>query len=278
MRELKNEEFIKIIKLLNEEQVYHTFAYAVVEGMQPGRIYADNNINPTCCLVTCRGGKYLVAGDTSNIMFNEFLSDFLHNRENHSTYFDIYSSSREWIIKLDEILSDNAVKLSRQLFQWDCSNLSSVTKWSNMMIKEFELKKMDATLFNKYVEEMDSSYNQLWESSDNFISNGFGFCILKNEEFVSVCNTYYVKQGFADIDIVTKNEFRKQGFALITCSAFIEYCVKNDIKPIWDCDAGNENSESLAIKLGFKCIENYQMHWWHENKNVLDNYLKKFKY
>lgn len=101
---------------------------------------------------------------------------------------------------------------------------------------------------------------------------------LKNEEFVSVCNTYYAKQDFADINIVTKNEFRKQGFALITCSAFIEYCVKNDIKPIWDCDAGNENSKDLAIKLGFKCIENYQMHWWHENKSVLDNYLKKFKY
>ncbi|MBU3127863.1 GNAT family N-acetyltransferase [Clostridium tagluense] len=137
---------------------------------------------------------------------------------------------------------------------------------------------MDAILFEKYVKEMDSSYKELWESGSNFISNGFGFCILKDGEFVSVCNTYYVKQGSAEIDITTSDKFRKQGFALITCLAFIEHCVKNNIKPIWDCDEGNENSKSLAIKLGFNSIENYQMHWWHENKKNIDGYLKKFNY
>lgn len=276
MKELKNNEFSNIIKLLNEEKVHCTFAYAVVEGRQPGKIYADNRINPTCCLVTCRGGKYLVAGDTSNIIFNEFLSNYLYNRENHSNYFDIYSSSCEWVIKLDEILGDNAVKLNRQLFQWDYSNLSSISKWSGIMPEGFELKRMDATLFEKYSKEMDWSYYDLWGTTDNFVSNGFGFCILKDNEFVSVCNTYYVKQGFAEIDIVTKDEFRRQGYALITCSEFIKYCVKNDIKPLWDCDAGNKNSKNLALKIGFKCVENYQMHWWHENKNVVANYLKKF--
>jgi RimJ/RimL family protein N-acetyltransferase len=278
MRELKNSEFSSIIQLLNQEKVHCTFAYAVAEGKQPGRIYVDNHTEPKSCLVTCTSGKYLVAGETNNNSFNEFISSFLYNKENHSSYFDIYSSSHDWIIKLDEILGDSAAKLSRQLFEYDYSNLSSLLVSSEMLPEGFELKEMDAALFEKYAREMDPSYNDLWENPNNFASNGFGFCVLKDNEFVSVCNTYYVRQGFAEIDVVTKDKFRGQGFALAACSKFIKYCVENSIKPLWDCDDGNEGSKKLADKLGFKSVETYQMHWWHENKTFVENYLKKFKY
>lgn len=89
MEELKKGEFNNVIQLLNQEKVHCTFAYAVTEGRQPGRIYVDNLLQPKSCLITCRSGKYLVAGDTNNTTFNEFLSDYLYNRENHSNYFDL---------------------------------------------------------------------------------------------------------------------------------------------------------------------------------------------
>ncbi len=54
--------------------------------------------------------------------------------------------------------------------------------------------------------------------------------------------------------------------------------MENNIKPLWDCDAGNEASNSLAVKLGFEIKETYQMHWWHENKKFVDSYLKNFNY
>jgi len=54
--------------------------------------------------------------------------------------------------------------------------------------------------------------------------------------------------------------------------------MENNIKPLWDCDAGNEASNSLAVKLGFEIKETYQMHWWHENKKFVDLYLKNFNY
>ncbi len=276
MRELNKDEFTNVSKLLHDEKVHHTFAYSVVEGIQPGRIYVDNNINPTCCLIVCISGKYLVAGDTKSIMYERFISDYLLKHNNHNHYYDLYNSSNEWIVKIDEILQENAVKLKRNFYQWDNSYLSSVTSWSKMLPESYELEEMDEHLFKRYVKEMDSSYSQLWESASNFVQNGFGLCILKDGEFVCICNTYYVKRGFAEIDIVTKKEYRNQGFATIACSAFINFCVKNDIAPLWDCDVGNDNSKKLAEKLGFKCTDDYQMHWWHEDKNVIRNYLKKF--
>jgi hypothetical protein len=61
--------------------------------------------------------------------------------------------------------------LGRQLFNWDFSYLSSISKWSEMLSEEFQLKKMDSILFEKYVKEMDSSCYDLWEITDNFLSN-----------------------------------------------------------------------------------------------------------
>lgn len=276
MRELKKNEFDIVEQLFHDANVHHIFAFSVVEGKQPGRIFIDNNINPTCCLIVSNSGKYLVAGDAKNIIFNGFLLEYLSKHDNHNHYYDLYNSSNEWIEKIDEILSDNAVRLNRNLYQWDKSKLSSIINWSIRLPESYELRKLDEYLFEKYVNEMDSSYSQLWESASRFIQNGFGFCILKDGEFISICNTYYVKQGFAEIDIVTKKEYRSQGFATIVCSAFIKFCVEDGIMPLWDCDAGNESSKKLAEKLGFKCIDEYQMHWWHEDKNVISNYLKKF--
>lgn len=278
MRELDKSEFSSVIQLLEKEKVHCTFAYAVAEGKQPGRIYVDNDVIPKSCLIACRSGKYLIAGQTSNNSFNQSLLDFLYDKNNHSCYFDLYSSSHDWITKIDQVLGDNAAKLSRQLFEWDYSKSPSYLVSSEELPEGFELREMDSVLFEKYAKEMDSSYIDLWETPDNFVANGFGFCILKDNEFASVCNTYYVRQGFAEIDIVTNDKFRGQGFATATCGEFIKYCQRNNIKPLWDCDDGNENSKNLAVKLGFKSVDTYEMHWWHENKSFVDSYLKKFKY
>lgn len=278
MIRLEKNEFSNVTQLLNEEKVHCTFAYAVVEGKQLGKIYVDKNIEPKSCLIVCKSGKYLVAGDTNNTSFNKFLSDYLYNSDNHNRYFDLYSSSQDWIREIDEILLDNAAKLNRQLFYWDSLNSSNISEINTMLPKGFEIKRIDGELFEKYSQEMDNSYYDLWESANNFIKNGFGFCILNNNEFVSVCNTYYISEGFAEIDIVTNNKFRNQGFALITCSEFIKHCLKNNIKPVWDCDNGNEASKNLATKLGFRSVEIYKMHWWHENRSFVEKYLNKFNY
>lgn len=278
MRELSNQEFKRIIHLLNNEHVHCTFAYSVIEERQPGRIFVDDPINPSSCLICCKSGKYLVCGNTDNDTFNEFLDDYLYNRKNHGRYFDLYSSSKAWTKKLNKILFDNAAKLSRQLFNLDYSNLDSLSKCELLLPDHFELRRMDEDLFIKYANEIDDSYFNLWGTAENFIRNGFGFCILKDNEFVSVCNTYYVKDSSAEIDIITLNGFRNQGFAVMTCTAFIKHCIEHNINPIWDCDNGNKESKNLAKKLGFKSVETYEMFWWHENKRFVDIYLNNYNY
>jgi len=137
---------------------------------------------------------------------------------------------------------------------------------------------MDASLFNKYRHEMDSSYNSLWNSANHFMDRGFGYCILKDDHFASVCNSFFVGRGYADIDIVTVDEYQKQGLATLTGAAFIEHCLNHNLVPNYNCDAGNERSIKLATKLGFVKNNDYPMLWWHQDQNIISNYLRRFNY
>jgi len=90
----------------------------------------------------------------------------------------------------------------------------------------------------------------------------FGFALMKKDEKISECSVvYYEKEAYdsesacvAEIGIETKKEYRRRGFALLTCAAFVEYCLSHDLEPNWGCWDHNLGSQGLAKKLGFEEI------------------------
>lgn len=91
----------------------------------------------------------------------------------------------------------------------------------------------------------------------------FGFALMKKDEKISeCCVVYYEKEAYdsetarvVEIGIETKKEYRRQGFAFLTCAAFIEYCLSHDdLEPNWGCWDWNLGSQGLAKKLGFEEI------------------------
>jgi len=203
---------------------------------------------------------------------------FLRDKNNHSIYYDLYIASKKWLKVIRKLLEGVVVKLERSLYSYNNLAEQVDDSWKLDIPNEFTLKRMDLDLYNKYVKEIDPSYKYVWGSANEFLSKGFGFCLLINSEFVSVCNTFYVGGGYAELDIMTKSEYRRQGLAVITCKAFIEHSIHNQLIPFWDADAGNEPSNKLAVKLGFNKIKNVNILWWHEDKKVIESYLNKYNY
>jgi len=54
------------------------------------------------------------------------------------------------------------------------------------------------------------------------------------------------------LGIETIPVFRRKGFAQLTCSALIDYCIENNYEPVWACKLENISSCKLAEKLGFE--------------------------
>lgn len=278
MIELKKDEYKKVLPLLKDLEGISLYAHAVVENNQFGRIFVNNQTNPSCCLIINCGGTYLVAGEEDDSNFNYSLLEFLKNKSNHLNYFDLNISSEKWLKQMNDFLDGYVIKLSRTAYEFNPNNFSLINNWASKIPSNLTIKCIDEELYDRLIQNIHTTYKKSWGSFSEFSSKGFGFCLLDKDKFVSVCTSDYVAGGYVGIDIETMNEYRRQGFSLITCSAFIEHCLQNKLKPIWDADSGNEPSNKLALKLGFSKVKDYEMLWWHENTDVIKSYLKKYKY
>ena len=276
MIELREDEFRNILGCLGQpDGIHNVFVYSVIDRKQQGKVFVNNRNDPTAGLVINKGGCYYVFGNVSDNAFNNDLVAYLSNPSNHANFFDLYLSSDEWLTFLKRALKGNVVELKRNHYMLE--EISSKVR-DVQIPKEFQLKLIDENLFNTYRDQIDKSYSHLWGSSDSYLNHAFGYCLLRNDDFVSVCNTFYIGGNFIAPDIVTMSEFRNKGLATVVCSYFIKRSFELGLTPYWDCDAGNDASNRLAQTLGFRHVGNVPILWWHENKQVIENYLKKYHY
>ena len=101
-----------------------------------------------------------------------------------------------------------------------------------------------------------------WGDIDRFLASGFGTVALHPEDPqqpVSVCLSYSVGGGAAEIDIVTAKAHRRQGHGLRAARAFLHQCARRGLRPSWSCHESNRASKVLAERLGFRPADLY---WW----------------
>lgn len=279
MIQINSNEYYKIKPLIahKDNDFIFVFVHSVIDRNQPGRIFVNNIENPTAGLVASRGGKYYLFGKEDDLAFNHDLLDFLANSDHHSNFYDLYCSSNTWLDLVKKPLNENVVELFRSHYILRENTIRNIENYINAP-EEFSLRRIDKELYERYVNEIDNSYALLWESPDKYLDTTFGYCFMKGTDFVSVCNTFYRGGGYIEPDIITLSDYRNQGMAYAVCQAFIEYSVKQELVPYWDCDSGNIASNNLVKKLGFDKVGELPILWWHENKEVIQQYLSEYNY
>mgnify|MGYP000940173832 FL=1 len=90
-----------------------------------------------------------------------------------------------------------------------------------------------------------------WNSPELFKKVGAGFTLYYNGEPASTAFSAYVENNKLEIGIETIEKFKGKGFALLVCSALIDYSIDRGLEPEWSCRLENTGSYRLAQKLGF---------------------------
>ncbi|SDW07709.1 GNAT family N-acetyltransferase [Paenibacillus sp. CF384] len=271
-------DYTRVLPLLRNLAFIPVSAYSVINHTQSGIVFVDNEMDPTCSLIVNSYGVYFLAGSGDNELFMNEVIAYLLNPQNHPNYYDLYASTSDLLQPISDRLAGKTVLLHRSSFSFDLSKFHNLRNSLHKLPEQFVMRRMDGRLFDKYQHELDSSYQSLWGSSKDFMDHGFGYCIMKDDQFVSVCNAMFVGGGYADIDIVTVDDYQKQGLATLTGVSFIEHCLNYNLIPNYNCDAGNQRSIQLARKLGFIHNHDYPMLWWHQDQSIIDDYLTRFNY
>jgi RimJ/RimL family protein N-acetyltransferase len=121
----------------------------------------------------------------------------------------------------------------------------------------FYVRYLDSDLIEKTSHFKLEIGSRFWASTDDFLKNGIGACVMKDGEIVSLCYSACVVNNLAEIDIVTQEEYRAMGLAAIAAQNFVSECMRREITPTWDCFAANIASVRLARKLGFEEKQSY---------------------
>ncbi|MFF2016652.1 hypothetical protein [Paenibacillus sp. NPDC058177] len=111
MIELSDEEYTHVLPLLKNQAYEPVFAYSVIDHNQSGKVFVDHRENPASCLVINSYGQYLLAGSGSDERFMNDVVEYLLNEENHSTYYDLYVTTPELLILINERLAGRTVLL-----------------------------------------------------------------------------------------------------------------------------------------------------------------------
>lgn len=84
---------------------------------------------------------------------------------------------------------------------------------------------------------------------------GLGVVICKDGIPVAGASSYSSYQGGIEIEIDTKEEYRRKGLAYCSAAKLILECLDRDLYPSWD--AQNPWSVALAEKLGYHFSHEY---------------------
>lgn len=230
-----------------------TFVYSILDQVIEGAVYADNE-SFHALLFQTKSGIYYVYGDSSSEQIVNKLGSLLQESIEQSKRFTLFSYTDEWNTKIEHGLDDHIKKLERYTFTFAKNTYNDREKRE---LLGYEFIKIKQPQIEHCLEFDNQYYEEYWDSTNNFLENGFGFCLQHGDKIISEAVTIFKSQQFAEVDIVTDQNYRGKGLASFIAEEFIDYCILNDIQPCWDCDIHNQASYHLGIKLGFSNPQKY---------------------
>ena len=116
---------------------------------------------------------------------------------------------------------------------------------------------LDKDILSKLEGRIIPAYS--WNSSEDFLEKGKGYCILHGNEIVTVAFTAAISDTEVDIGIETNIKYRKQGFGKCVASRMVKDILKMNKTPIWECNTNNLGSKAIAESVGFEVLETHPL-------------------
>lgn len=264
--ELNKTDFYKCKRMINENGQIE--ARAIVDGINPGRIFVDNLETPSTGLIWLGNNDgFIFIGNENNKEFN----DRINHHINHVIvpeankvglgWFEAIGNHVGWNLTLSKVFEH------RQLSSWN-QKVYTISKEDYLgnikpIDQGYTPHKIDKSLLdpNTFIKNIDfllSRILEFWSSLVNFLDKGKGYCIVKNENIVSFCLSGFVVDHIHCIDIETLKEHQGKKLAQHVAHYFVRDCIENNEVPYWDCMEENKPSIAVAENIGFRNTFNYK--------------------
>lgn len=221
-----------------------TMILSCLQGVM-GHIYATEKENP-CSAAAMLGDFCFYAGKPDGE-----LAAFLPEPRQRDFLIAV-PQNRGWAELLEKHYGDSAKKVVRYAMKkepdvFDRARLEAIVR---ELPPEYTMAPVDEAVFHYCKEEawcrdLVAQFDD-WQTYQRL---GAGVVVKKDGVPVSGASSYSAYHGGIEIEIDTKEEYRRKGLASVCGAALILECRKKGLYPSWD--AQNPWSRALAEKLGY---------------------------
>lgn len=132
----------------------------------------------------------------------------------------------------------------------DCFHMDKLTAFVRQAEQEYEITQIDEALYHECKRHRWSEdFVQCYGTYEEFQRKGLGFVALRHGCLLSGASSYSSYQGGIEIEVDTREGYRRKGLAAACASKLILDCLDRGLYPSWD--AQNKGSVALAEKLGY---------------------------
>ena len=219
------------------------FALAVTTKKCKGFIYTDSNNDPKTFYIVTEYGMSWLCGEADNDSFNSLLFLYLKHNEDAKKQW-IQAPNKAWWDVLTKFSNYLDVRIDNRVnFYFDERNFKSI----NSNYEFIELNEQDFNSLNGLV-----TPNHFWSTYSLFNKYSKGFKLIINQETAAIAFGSYIDEHHLEIGIECFQPYRKKGYATLVASKLIDYCLENNLTPMWSCRLQNSGSYALAQKVGFR--------------------------
>lgn len=251
--EISNNKYIE--KLFGGWQ--ETLIWSCQQGVM-GHLYVTSQEQPDCAMALI--GDFCFFAGNPNRELVSFKPEGCQQ-----DFVIMIPQTDEWAIMIEEVYGNRARKVERYAIKKepDIFDRAKLQQIVDAKADEYELQMIDEKWFyhckkigwcRDWVSQHDTY--ELYEKY------GLGVILLKDGEVVSGASSYSSYIGGIEIEIDTREEYRRKGLASICGAKLILECLDRGWYPSWD--AQNLGSVALAERLGYhfdKTYVAYEIEW-----------------
>jgi RimJ/RimL family protein N-acetyltransferase len=248
---------------LYEPLHFHLSCLAVLDGVNPGKVFVDDLIAPQTSYMYSPEACYLT-GNPHNDAFNRALNTALFSRaalggDDGAPSFVM--STESWPDQMATICAPRT-PLIQPRRHYICRKLA--LDWRAALPDGYTVQMIDDNVLNNPTlpDQIPGWIKHNWGSKDYFFAKAFGAVTLHESKIVSWSLADCVSGTGCEIGIHTDPAYRRRGLAAVTAARVVDYALSHGLTEVgWQCAEDNTGSFRTAEKVGFELERRYTSYY-----------------
>lgn len=219
-----------------------------------GHAWVNDIENPTSGKIIS-GDFCFLAGEPMRELLVDMPSEY------HNNFLILIADSEQWFDLIEKVYAQKCSKEERYALkkEGDIFDRKKLHDFVKSVEPEYEVRLLGKSDYDYVMsQEWSRDFCRQFKNYEDYRERGLGAVILHEGEIVAGASSYTSYREGIEVEIVTREDYRRRGLALASGARLILAALERGLYPNWD--AQNMMSVGVAQKLGYHFDKPYTVY------------------